>query len=396
MRTRLLIVMATMIALMLAIGCSKNPTETNNTTASTQDDNINLNDQYGGYTATNEQEAFGDADLAQATEGEAEYDDAMATNSVVEDMCNDPKAGWYHFRAVWGNLTYDSTATTPTDWTGSLTITRGALLVRRVIRFEPATDWLLPRTDRKLVEWVSQTTVHNDGLAFDIVVPRPKPILDSSYVSTTDSLGNPYDSLVVDTTFDDTPVKLTFKTGPYSRTFTLDEVAKLDTIIDLEDGNSVSFSGFQLEKIGCPKGFMAGFWGKDTSETADTSLGVFRGLWVGQHGLIEGYVKGHYGIDSTGAQVFFGKWISVDGQFEGFLKGSYRILPTMRPYPGVIGQYRGEIFDANSAPIGWVKGLFRSGPEMAGGFFSGRWKFNCGSDNNDDNGELAGAQDDGF
>ena len=31
-------------------------------------------------------------------------------------------------------------------------------------RFEPGTDYSKPRTDRKLVEWASQTTIHNDGI----------------------------------------------------------------------------------------------------------------------------------------------------------------------------------------------------------------------------------------
>ena len=87
------------------------------------------------------------------------------------------------------------------------------------------------RTDRTLIEWVSQTTVHNDGLAVDIFVPRPAPTLDTTEVPLVDTLGDSTWTIVVDTSYPEPePVTVEFATGPYSRTFELAELQSLDTI----------------------------------------------------------------------------------------------------------------------------------------------------------------------
>ncbi len=379
MRNRFLLFSALLVFLM-ALGCSEKPNETSSTTP--QEENINLEDEFGGYTATNEAPAFNDPALAAEAEGEVAYSDPMENEDEVESICNDSLSGWFHFRAIWGHLQYDSTSTNPTDWTGSLTISRGALLVRRIIRFEPATDTLLPRSDRKVVEWVSQTTVHNDGVAVDVVVPRPKPVFDTTVIPLVDSLGQPYDSLVIDTSIDNTPVTLTFATGPYSRTFTLNELSKLDTIIDLTNDVSVAFASHRRERVGCPKGFLAGFWGPDS-----TGMGAFRGYWVSKFGLIDGYLQGHYGVDSAGEHVFFGKWISMSGEFEGFLRGTYKDVPNTNSHAENNGWFRGQIYNADTVAIGQLHGHYLSRPVHAGrGFFAGRWKLDCGEVEESDDG----------
>ncbi len=354
-------------------GCSENPTDS--TPSSTT---LNLDDEFGGYTASMESPGFGDPDLLSETEGDEEYNDEVLTDPEVDSVIANPVAEYYHLRAVWGRLCYDSTVTEVTDWTGSLTITRGAEVIRRVIRFEPFQDYILPRTDRKVIEWVSKTTVHNDGIAVDLFVP---PVFDTVETIVIDSMGDTSYVIEVDTLFPEATV--TFETGPYTRTFQLSDLVSLDTIVYLDDSNAVAFHAFKLDRLPCPRGFLAGYWGYD-----EEGNGVFRGLWWSRRAMggwyISGYLKGHFGKNSMGNRVFFGKWISRDGHFEGFLKGVYGFRPmvTVNPFRAH-GWFAGKIYNADRDEIGVLKGKFRSAPYVKNGFFQGRWKLYCNSTESD-------------
>ncbi|MEW5796020.1 MAG: hypothetical protein AB1772_06625 [Candidatus Zixiibacteriota bacterium] len=346
-----------------AAGCSDNPVQNDNNQA--------VADEFGGYTATDESPAFGDASLTAAEAEEEEIDDPILAVPSVQEVVNDVDAGIFHFRAVWGRIPYDSTVTVATDWTGSLTISRGAIVLRRLIRFELNQDTYLPRTDRKLLEWVSFTTVHNDGIAVDIFVPPVRPEIDSSWVP--DGMGD--STLVVDTIFAE-PVTLTFATGPYTRTFTLPELAALQEIVSLDDGNKVAFHSIQMLRQVCPRGMLAGRWGYD-----EAGNGVFRGMWMSALGRVTGYLEGRFGQDDQGAKVFFGKWIDRDGRFEGLLRGvwghGFWATPEEIEQRRAGGWFMGRIFDANANPIGVLGGHFGSAPDYQGGWFQGRWKLDC-------------------
>ena len=56
---------------------------------------------------------------------------------------------------VWGKLPADRDATDSRDWSGTLKISHGGLLVRHTIGFEDATDMLLPRTSLDTVAFQS-------------------------------------------------------------------------------------------------------------------------------------------------------------------------------------------------------------------------------------------------
>jgi len=375
------IVLPVIVALLMlwAVGCSDNPTSTPEEAATVAQD-------FGGFTATNEAPAFGDADLQVAEAEELEVDDPILTSVSVQEVVNNADAGVFQLRAVWGMIPYDSTVTAVTDWTGSLTISRGAIVLRRLIRFEPATDYILPRTDRMLLEWVSATTVANDGVAVDLFVPPARPTIDSSWVPVEGG-----DSTLVIDTIPAEPVTVTFATGPYSRTFTLAELARLDEVITLESGNSVAFNSMEMFRNVCPRGHLAGMWGYD-----ENNDGVFKGLWMSEHGRLIGFVEGNFGLDSSGAKVFFGKWIDASGQFEGLLRGTWGKRPASAnensrgKNPG--GWFAGRIFDADSNPIGVLSGRFHDALKYKDGWFQGRWKLNC-SRPVDDDGEL---DDDGI
>ncbi|HEX2897426.1 MAG TPA: hypothetical protein VHP63_05175, partial [candidate division Zixibacteria bacterium] len=270
-KRNLWLVLSLVALLAVVLGCSKSAVEPESTM-----EEPNLTEEFGGYQAVSENPAFGDDELlTEASESEEEYDDPFLASAGMDTIINDSEAGHYHLRAVWGKLRYDSSSTTPTDWTGSLTITRGAEIIRRVIRFERSTDYIVPRKDRRLIEWVSQTTVHNDGIAVDIFVPRLKPLIDTSRFVQIDSNGNEIVIIVVDTTWPAIePVKVEFKTSPYSRTFALEELVSLDTIVYLDDSNAVAFHAIKLDRFPCPRGFLAGAWG-----FTEDGRGVFRGVW---------------------------------------------------------------------------------------------------------------------
>jgi len=359
-----LVIMSFITLVLLGAGCSKSPAETDDTSTS-----LNLTDEYGGYTATAEKVAFDDPDLIAETElneGE-EYNDPILLSPVVASLVDDSERNFYHLRALWGQLRCDTSVTNVTDWSGSLTISDGAAIIRRTIHFELGQDYIPTRTDRTLIEWVSYTTIHNDGIAVDFYIP---------------------DSVDAET------VTIDFSTGPYSRIFSLEELTSLYTIVYLDnaDSNAIALFGFQLNHAFCPRGHLLGGWGYN--EEGD---GVFRGTWMSRSGWVAGYLQGHFGIDDDGVQVFFGKWINRSGEFEGYLRGIYghngngdgfgngngngngddnRTDSAQGRYCGG-GWYAGDILNANDHEIGVMRGRFRSASDRAHGFFAGRWKVRC-------------------
>lgn len=337
-------------------------------------------DQFGSYTATNESPAFGDPYLTAATADEQTYSDPLAAVPAVDSLVNNPDAGFFHLRIVWGQLEYDSTMTTPTDWTGSLSVSRGAEILRSTIRFESGQDYIQPRTDPRLIEWVSQTTVHNDGIAVDIIVPPALPTYDTTMTFDTTTSGDTVVTIVVDTTYP-APAEVSFATGPYSRTFTLDELRALDTIVYLDDSNAVAFNSYAADRIPCPHGFLSGVWG-----TNDSGQNVFRGMWMSRAGFITGYLMGTYETNDSGEKVFYGKWIDKDGLFEGLLKGTWAPHPNFHAnengFKHAGGWFKGFIYSANATEIGVLRGKYKEAfrSEVGGGYFQGHWKLYCPGD----------------
>ncbi len=362
------LLLISLVLLLAFVGCSKTSTDSTDELGS-----LDLNSEFGGYTATNESFAFDDAQLITESSDDNEFGDPILSSPGFDSLLEAPQAGRYHFRVVWGKLRYDSTVTSATDWTGSLQISRGGEVIRRLIHWELNQDFILPRDDRTLVEWISYTTVHNDGIAIDLIVPPLPPIFDSSYVWEVDSLGDSTQLLVIDTlppVADD--VEVTFTTGPYSRTFSLQELEALDTIVYLADSNAVAFHALKLDQRECPAGFFNGFWGYD-----ENGQGLFRGMWIGEDGHISGFVHGHFGENDDGDNVIFGKYIGRDGQFEGFIKGAYRNQADDSTMAH--GQFMAEIFSSERMQIGVLEGRYRSSDEVGKGFMQGRWKTRCRS-----------------
>lgn len=348
-KTLILLLSIGLIALLA--GCGKDSTSSNS------EDLNKIAAQFGGFTPTNELPYFGDPTLAAKLGGDKPYDDPIAAGE--DSLVGDTGISLYAIRIVWGRLAYDSASTTPTDWTGSLKVSRGIEILRRTINFEPARDSILPRTDRSLIEWVSQTTVFHDGIFVNVFVPPA----DSSDTNTS-------------------PVTLTFDTAPFKITFNIDQLNGLDTVYYLSDSNAVAVQAFRFTWRYCPRGFLAGFWGTD-----DSGNGIFYGNWMTCNGKILGQVKGKWGIpDSTGEiqRVFVGKYIDINGRFEGLLKGDYGPMPNIHASEKAMcragGWFKGNFYDRDLNILGDLRGRYKSHPrDAAMGFFHGRWKVACRS-----------------
>ena len=359
---------------LMAVGCSENPSDPAL--------NSNVNADFGGFTSADETPAFGDpvmVSMAADLSGEEINDATLQTDPEVAEMDRDPATGRFALKVIWGKPRYDSTVVAPTDWSGSLSINRGAEVVRRVIRFERGQDELLPRTDRRLIEWVSQTTSHNDGLLIEIFNP-PHP--DSIRIDTTFVIDSTGASIVggIDTTVFTSLLTLTFRTAPLTISFSADQLAALDTVIYVKDSCAVIFQSTRIQRNPCPRGYLSGGWG-----VTDSGQHVFRGVWMSVRGNVEGYLRGRWGVNDDGRKMFWGKWISSNGRFEGFLRGRWYVFSEPRDVADdrIIGAFKGGIFNAGRMPVGMLRGHFWSHNRdetidtPLRGRFEGKWSLAC-------------------
>jgi len=347
-------------ALALLVGCSQddNPSDI----AADDYDAIDLDQAYGGLTMTDEQPAFDDpyliAEDAQ-DEGDA-FDDPLANDPEVREMERrghgqgqgegTARPRFTYLRVVWGEL--DAASDEPdgdaVDWTGALHVDRGIVVVRRVILFErPGDNIVHPRPDRRTVAWNSHTGGHFDGLVLQII-ERPQDLEGEE------------------------PNQLHFGTGPLTTSFAVAELVGLDQVFPVEPaGNAVHFVGFNLAELdSCPKGFLGGRWHDDPASEAEG--GMFRGRWVGLHGLTEGHLRGRYGVNDAGERVFFGKYINRRGHFRGLLAGTW--LPGEEPGQGV---FEGHWVNRQETVEGVLSGRYATAPERPVGSFQGRWATLC-------------------
>lgn len=363
-------------AFFFVTNCSDNPADSENQSSVTD---------FGGLTATDEAPGFGDPVFASMTaelSGEQVSDPILVNDSGAAAMDRDPAIGRFALRVIWGKPRLDTTVTSATDWSGSISVNRGGVVVRRKIQFEEGQDELLPRDDRKIINWVSQTTIHHDGLLVEVFNPR-RP--DSITIDTTfapDSVGGAVVS--IDTTLFKSPLELTFDTGPLTISFSAEQLSALDTVIHVTDSSVVIFQSTRIDNGLCPRGYLAGGWGVNES-----GQHIFRGLWMSNHGEVNGFVRGNWGVNENGRQIFVGKWISENGRFEGFVRGSWAQFPDFSAADSAFahaeGGFRGGIFNANRLPIGMLRGLFWSSDraESSGdtdgllGHFTGKWALAC-------------------
>ena len=352
------------IAMMFA-GCDNDSTTALDTTATDDYENMNMNLEFGGLTASDEDADFGVAyfEAIELEDEEEDTGDPLQEDTEVlyyEDQARedpgdpeDPTRPRFTFlRVTFGQLERmedgDIEDYTPLDWSGMLSVDRGIVVVRRLIRFErPGDHLVLPRPDRQTIEWVSHTGPHFDGLLVEIIEPPLDPTL------------GPLE-----------PNVLHFETASYSTELILEDIAGMNETFVLENElGSINFMGFRLGDLElCPKGFLSGLWRASEEEDG----GVFMGRWHGLFGRLQGLVRGRYGINDEGERVFHGKYISRTGQFRGFVRGQWE-----PGEDGGRGHFQGRFFDRDRQPEGVLGGGYAHAPNRPGGFFAGRWAVFC-------------------
>ncbi|MBK9303775.1 MAG: hypothetical protein IPM94_07795 [bacterium] len=331
---------------------------------------MDLDKAYGGLTYSDESPAFGDAELEAMSleDQEAASDDPLQDDAELagleaaalggDDPAAPPPPTVIALRLTWGQL--DGAPedireeVQGLDWSGRLRVDRGLVVVRRVILFERPRDHLVrPRPDRRTVAWVSHTGPHFDGLIVEVVVPPAAP--DSA------SAGTP------------APVMLHLVTPLVALDIPVAELAGLDVTHPVDElGNALRLEGHRVtDEDLCPKGFLGGIWKADRDSTT-VEGGVFKGRWVGLWGRLHGFVRGRYGLDSSGERVFFGKYIDRQGRCRGMLAGAWEAADASGR-----GGFHGEWHNAAATVEGVLGGEYVHAAGRPAGVFSGRWTTLC-------------------
>lgn len=313
----------------------------------TRSEFVDFNDPYGGFNMMDTPPAFGDPTIAEEYVEDATFDDPILNDAGVRDLTMTDTRPLF-LLITWGNLHRDSTIMHGTDWSGSLSIDPGVLILKRTIRFEDR-DHILPRDQRDLIEWVSYTQPRFDGILVRIIATPPTV------------------AITPDSTIDSSATVLTFTTAPFSVEIKLSDLPGLNRIVTLDDGNAVAFVAVEPPDDSCPNGFMRGVWRNHPERRG----GVFFGKWETFDGSVQGYMKGHYGVNDHGEKVFFGKMIDTQGRFEGIMKGRWGNNRVNG------GWYAGHWVDRNLNIGGVLKGEWRRSDRCHGGFFRGGWAMNC-------------------
>jgi hypothetical protein len=229
---------------------------------------------------------------------------------------------------LWGQLPADPNATVVRDWSGSLELNRGGMMIRRRIAFEQATgDRVLPRTDRARIDFISRTRPAADGLVLTVVDPAPGT----------------------------SPLTLTYTpTGGQPRVLELRELAEGPIVVDVGDGNRIIVSA--RDRDPCDHGIMRGRW-----HALDEHHGAYLGIVADEDGAPIGHVRGIYGERKSGEQVFFGKFIGRDGKFRGILAGHY-----------ADGEFQGRWL-TRAGEHGRLHGVYFRHESLRGGAFAARW-----------------------
>lgn len=356
---------ALLMLLVIAAGCSDDGTSS--TTPVVQSD-PDVDEPLGGYDAQDEEPAFGDSELAESVESETEFEDSVRDLPVVADLIADSTVRAFAVTVTWGVLrapadvpSNDLPDAPVVDWSGRIAITRGALVLNRVLDFEAGDLISLPRENPQTLEWRSETGVDFDGLRMVVYLPGRGPIHDDV---------------------------MEIETPLFSARFDARQLLDLDVAETFDEvSQQIRVQAFALDRMPSHLGFANGEW---TPADAD-GQGTFSGRWIDSSGAITGFVHGVYGV-RDGERLLFGKLIDRGGAFLGFVSGEWQ---TIGFGGGQIGDESTGIFDAEILRprgdsldvlfrVGRFQGRWRLGRLDAGtpeskstGTFDGRWCLEC-------------------
>lgn len=285
----------------------------------------------GGLDTDDEAPMFGDdlAYQAAAIESDAAFADPMAQDASVAAIENQVGGARHRVLIAWGRMPADPNVTTGRNWSGSLALSRGALVIGRTIGFEEATDRVLPRQSRDRVDFQSATRPWADGFVLRVLDPDPAQ----------------------------GALRLTYTSADAATNLDLDlsQLAAGPLSLDAGDGNRVVAIALR-ENDACDHGFMRGRW-----VALRPGLGVYRGVVADADGDVAGHIRGIWGQRRNGDHVMFGKFIDTAGRFRGILAGTYEN-----------GHFRTR-WIVRSGDHGVAGGVYFDAPDVRGGMFVGRW-----------------------
>ena len=312
-------------ALLFAFGCVDHADSSSSTDSTAQA----LELANGGFDMADEAPMFDrDADFA-AIEKDAAIADPLASDPAITSLDSQTTVARHRVLIAWGRMPPDASATTVRNWSGSLTLSRGALVVGRTIGFEDATDQLLPRTAIDSVSFTSYTKPAADGLLLRVLDPDPtRGALHLTYTSAD---------------------------AAHSYDLDLSQLATGPLVVDAGDGEKIIALALR-DGDACEHGFMRGRWIAERPE-----LGVYRGVVANAAGDPIGHIRGIWGKRANGDKVMFGKLIDLAGHFRGILAGTYDAGHWRSRWLTVAGDH------------GVAGGLYFDAPNLPGGFWAGRW-----------------------
>jgi hypothetical protein len=303
----------------------------------------------GGLDTSDEAPQFGVPDEFAAAAIEADGGDpgdAMALDPSVTGVQNLPTVEARNVIVMWGHIPAGSGGVYR-DWSGSLTLSRGAMVVRRTVAFEKNDHLDLPRTSPLAVSFTSQTKPASDGLALRV--------------------------------FDDAaataPLTLTYQSALDATTSYVIDLQQLDAgPVVIDAGNGDKMVAISLKEASCAAGFMRGRF-----RSIAPHLGVYLGVVTDRFGETVGHVRGIYGQGPAGDDRIFGKFIDVEGHFTGLIAGEY----------DADNEFHARWID-RAGDHGFVHGHYFDAPVVAGGFFVARWAETSCSQDNDGSGSASG------
>ena len=294
-----------------------------------------LSQPNGGMDMEDEAPMFGSEDLFADAEivDEEDIDDPMEGHTDIAEMERVPGATRYVAAIRWGQIPFNPDAEGVRDWSGDLSLNRGAIRLRKSVGFERPSGDRATRTDIRTIRIDSRTSIASDGLRLEIIDPTPNA---------------------------DEPLRLNFQDGNGS-VYSVD-VADLEAAPQREDidnsGNRVVAVALRRGADACDAGFIRGRWHK-VADHGGRLLGRVRSA----DGDLLGHMQGIYGQRRNGNKVFFGKYINTDGEFRGLFAGRYDA-----------GHMRG-LWLTRGGEFGALGGHYRESlpGRRVGGHYLGRW-----------------------
>jgi len=274
----------------------------------------------------------------------------------------------YFLRMRWGQIYKDRHELDSEDreisdlrwmnWSGSLAASSGNLTLVKTILFErngkdaPGPDSVHERTNRKVIAFDSYTKPHYDGM----LVKYQHCLRDA--VTPTDTMPVPIDETI---TFSAPGLLPT----PFSKTFSLAELEKLDKIYEDVDTNHDSFQIQSLkrgDRCEDGKGTIKGVWFKNNER-----FGQIKGRVVSAGGDPVGHIKGFFSkADEAGVHKIAAKFISHHGKFKGILIGT-----------GKDGSFTADILSKDRVKVGTVTGRYMDSDSRRKGTFSAIYELVC-------------------